>query len=294
MKGIAGFYFVKSGETIYRCKARGLFKKQGIKPAVGDEVIIETGEREDDSLITEILPRRNSFIRPFVTNVDCFVIVTAPAHPAPVLTVIDKLLIMAEQAETDVVLCVNKCDLTRGEKKAALRARQMREELCRVYGPLYPVICTQMDEQQSLDPLRDAIRGRAVALAGASGVGKSTLLNRLLHRQEMETGQISSRSKRGRHTTRHTELFSADDEGTLIFDTPGFTSFDLPQVEPEKLPALFPEMAALGGLCHYDDCTHRAEPGCAVKEALEQGSIEQSRYGSYCVFRREAEERRKY
>ena len=294
MKGIAGFYFVKSGETIYRCKARGLFKKQGIKPAVGDEVIIEAAEGEDDSLITEILPRRNSFIRPFVANADCFVIVTAPAHPAPVLSVIDKLLVMAEQAGTEAVLCVNKCDLAEGEKKTAVKARQTMEELRRIYEPLYPVICTRMDEEGGLEPLRAAIRGKTVALAGASGVGKSTLLNRLLDRQEMETGQISHRSRRGRHTTRHAELFPADEQGTMIFDTPGFTSFDMPQLEPEELPALFPEIAALSEGCRYDDCTHRAEPDCAVKDALEEGRIEKSRYESYRAFRREAEERRKY
>ena len=270
VKGIAGFYYVKSGETVYRCRAKGAFKEQGIKPAVGDEVRFQVGTEEDNTLVTEILPRKNVFIRPFVSNVDCFVVVTAAKKPAPVLQTIDRFLVMAEKAETDIVLCINKCDL---------KGRQ--EELREIYEPLYPVVCLGEGMDEGLEELKELIRGKKAALAGASGVGKSTILNRLHADELMETGSISRKSQRGKHTTRHSELFELDDAGTMIFDTPGFTSFDILEADAEELQFLYPEIGAFAGQCRYDNCRHLAEPDCAVKRALEEGKINPSRYRSY-------------
>ena len=270
IKGIAGFYYVKSGETVYRCRAKGTFKEQGIKPAVGDEVHFQIGAEEDNMLVTEIMPRKNCFIRPFVANVDCFVIVTAAKRPAPILRTIDRFMVMAEKAHTDVVFCINKCDLN-GKQK----------ELKQIYGPIYPVVCTGEGMDEGLDQLRQIIRGRKAALAGASGVGKSTILNRLYPQALMETGAISEKSQRGKHTTRHSELFALDDEGTMIFDTPGFTSFDILTADEEELQFLYPEIGAFAGKCRYDNCRHLAEPECAVKQALAEGIIAESRYNSY-------------
>ena len=270
IKGIAGFYYVKSGETVYRCRAKGAFKEQGIKPAVGDEVRFQIGTEEDNTLVTEILPRKNWFIRPFVANVDCFVIVAAAKRPAPVLRTIDRFLVMAEKAHTDIVLCINKCDL-----------KGKQEELKAIYSPIYPVVCMGDGIEEGMVELLQLIKGKKAVLAGASGVGKSTILNRLHPRAAMETGEISKKSQRGRHTTRHSELFTLDEEGTMIFDTPGFTSFDILTAEAGELQFLYPEIGAFAGQCRYDNCRHLAEPGCAVKQALEEGHISQSRYHSY-------------
>ena len=295
MKGIAGFYFVKSGETIYRCKARGIFKKQDIKPAVGDLVEFEIIEGNDDNLITDILPRRNSFIRPFVANVDCFVVVTAVLRPAPVQELVDKLLIMAEHAGTEAVLCINKCDLAADQSKGSGRkAAANLERLRAIYEPVYPLVLLSRDDPSGYERILELIHGRTAALAGASGVGKSTILNHLLKDELMETGSVSEKSQRGRHTTRHAELFLLDGDGTGIFDTPGFTSFAVSGIEAEELPHLYPEIERELGRCRYDDCRHMAEPGCAVKEAVEQGRISRARYDSYLALIRELDEQKKY
>ena len=273
VKGIAGFYYVKSGDTVYRCKARGIFKERGIKPAVGDNVEMEIIEGNDDSLITEILPRKNSFIRPFISNVDCFVVVTAISRPAPVFQTIDRFLVMAEKADTDVVLCINKCDL---------KAQKTKDELLEVYGPIYPTVCVSNRTGEGYEELMELISGKTSALAGASGVGKSTILNRLIPDAFMETGGISEKSKRGRHTTRHSELFTVGDSpDTMIFDTPGFTSFDILDADEEELQFLYPDISRYTGTCRYDNCRHIAEPDCGVKEALAKGLIHPRRYESY-------------
>ena len=293
VKGIAGFYFVKSGDTIYRCRARGVFKKQGMKPAVGDLVEMEEAGGEDDSIITGILPRKNSFIRPPVANVDCFLIVTAAASPDPVTQVIDKLLVSAHQAGADAIVCINKCDLAEKTDAEGKQALENIEKLKDIYENLYPLVCTSKGDEPSLKDLEKLISGRSVAFAGASGTGKSTILNRLLDEEHMETGKVSHKTNRGRHTTRHVEMIFLD-EDTGIFDTPGFTSFDLPQMEAKQVGDHFPEICRVAGGCRYDDCVHMAEPDCAVKQALEDGEIHESRYASYCAFVEEARMRKQY
>lgn len=294
-KGIAGFYYVKSGETVYRCKARGIFKQQDIKPAVGDHVAFEIIEGNDDNLITEILPRKNCFVRPFVANVDCFAVVTAVLKPAPVQALVDKLLVMAERADTDVILCINKCDLAKdvrrsSGRKAAENLKQLRE----IYETVYPVVLLDQTDPSGYEKLEEQIRSKTVALAGASGVGKSTILNRLLQHERMETGAVSEKTQRGRHTTRHAELFLLDEEGTGVFDTPGFTSFSMEEMAPEMLQHYFPEIERYLGQCRYDDCRHAAEPDCGVKQAVADGSIGTARYESYLSMMKELEEMSRY
>lgn len=283
IKGIAGFYYVKSGDAVFRCKARGIFKQRDLKPAVGDHVTVEVIPSNDDSLITDILPRKNSFIRPFIANVDCFAIVVAAARPEPVWQVLDRFLVMAEKSDTDIIVCVNKCDLAEDTAKAkGKKAASNIEMLKEIYEPLYPLVCLGSTDTCGISRFRDLIKGKTVALAGPSGVGKSTILNRLIPTASAETGNISEKSQRGKHTTRHAELFPIDAAAeTMIFDTPGFTSFDILEAEEAELQHLFPEIAKYIGTCKYHNCRHIAEPGCGVLAALAAGEISRSRYESY-------------
>lgn len=283
VKGIAGFYYVKSGDEVFRCKARGIFKQRDMKPAVGDHVVMEVIPDNDDSLITEILPRKNSFIRPFIANVDCFAVVMAAARPDPVQQVLDKFLIMAEKHNTDIVICINKCDLAKDTGKA--KGRKAAENIARlkkIYEPIYPVVCLDSIGGDGIENLKELISGKTTALAGPSGVGKSTILNRLIPEAFAETGNISEKSQRGKHTTRHSELFTIDrSKGTMIFDTPGFTSFDILEAEEDELQHLYPDISKYTGNCRYSNCRHVAEPGCEVIIAVESGDIDRSRYESY-------------
>lgn len=296
VKGIAGFYYVKSGDEVFRCKARGVFKQRDMKPAVGDRVIMEVIPDNDDSLITDILPRKNSFIRPFIANVDCFAVVIAAARPDPVLQVLDKFLLMAEKNYTDIVICINKCDLAEDTKKAKGRkAAENIENIRRIYEPIYPVVCVDSVNGTGFDRLMELIKGKITALAGPSGVGKSTILNRIIPEAFAETGDISHKSQRGKHTTRHSELFTIDEsEGTMIFDTPGFTSFDILEAEEDELQHLFPEMESCLGQCRYSDCRHIAEPDCSVIKAVEEGRIDKNRYESYKTLLKEIMEAKQY
>lgn len=296
VKGIAGFYFVKSGDKVFRCKARGIFKQRDMKPAVGDRVLMEMIPDNDDSLITDILPRKNSFIRPFIANVDCFAIVMAAARPDPVLQVLDKFLVMAEKSNTDIVICINKCDLALDTKKAKGRkAAENIENIRKIYEPIYPVVCIDSVNGTGFDKLEDLIKGRITALAGPSGVGKSTILNKLIPQAFAETGSISEKSQRGKHTTRHSELFTINEEaGTMIFDTPGFTSFDILEADEDELQQLYPDIAKYLGKCRYNNCRHIAEPECEVIKAVKEGHIDINRYESYKALLQEIKESKKY
>lgn len=284
VKGIAGFYYVKTEDQIYQCKARGIFKKNSIIPYVGDDVVIEvTDEKAGEAIINEILPRKNFFIRPPIANVDCFIIVIALANPEPNLTILDKFLVMAEKAHTEIIVCLNKVDLDTNDNL---------NKILNIYGQLYPVIKVSGRTGDGIEELKVLLKNKKGALAGPSGVGKSTLLNKLQADANVETGDISHKSKRGKHTTRHVEIFDLD-FGGMIYDTPGFTSFDILEAEEDELPFLYPEMHPFVGQCKYDNCRHIKEPKCRIREAVELGDIHKSRYNSYVTQYEEIKEKRK-
>ncbi len=293
IKGIGGFYYVKTEEALYECTGRGIFKKMGIKLQVGDRVTISEKElskeaRDRDILhegvIEEVMERKNSFIRPPIVNVDTFAVTFAAKDPEPNFTLIDKFLVMAEMNHVEAVIVMNKCDLCDEET-----LRNYEE----VYSGLYPVIRVSGINSSGLDELEQAILGKTVAFAGPSGVGKSTIINELIPDAEMETGEVSKKTSRGRHTTRHVEIFEAKGGG-LVYDTPGFTSFDILEADEDELQDYYPDIAIFKGKCFYDNCRHLKEPECAVKAAVKAGKISRIRYRSYKTNMEEIKEKRKY
>jgi len=282
IKGIAGFYYVKANDKVYECKARGLFRKEGITPYVGDHVRLTLGEK--DATVSEILHRKNAFIRPPVANVDQFVVVASVTKPEPNFSIIDRFLVMAEFYETEVVLCFNKVDLAKEERL---------QNLLEIYQPIYPVVLASGKTGQGIDELTGYLGGKTSALAGPSGVGKSSILNRITQNDSAQTGEIGDKSQRGKHTTRHVELFEIGNGGYL-FDTPGFTSFEILEAEEDQLADCYPEMLPYRGQCRYDNCRHLSEPSCAVREALQKGKIHSSRYNSYLEQMKEIQSAKKY
>lgn len=271
VKGIAGFYYVDTGDEVYVAKARGVFKNTGLTPMVGDDVEIEiTHAKDKEAVINHMLPRKNSFIRPPICNIDMIVVTVAAARPKVNYDVLDKFLVMAECKDVEIILCVNKPDLA---KKHEI------EKLYEIYGNIYPIYKVSGNTGEGINLLKKAIKGKTVAFAGASGVGKSTILNWLKPDANVEIGKTSSKTGRGRHTTRHVEIFNVD--GSLVYDTPGFTSFDISMEDEDELAFMFPEMATYIPECKFDNCRHLSEPDCKVREAVEKGKISKNRYDSY-------------
>ncbi len=284
-KGIGGFYYVQTEAGLVEAKGRGIFKKDGITLAVGDFVDIDIiEEAEKKGVINEILPRKNQFIRPPIVNVDVFLIVFAATRPKPNFALVDKFLVMAEMHNVEAVICINKCDGASETEIAEMKA---------VYEPVYPVLCVSGKTGQGLAELEAQIAGKTAALAGPSGVGKSTILNAMIPHANMETGEISEKTKRGKHTTRHVELFSVDGGG-MVFDTPGFTSFEILEAGEDDLRLYYPEIERYDGQCRYDNCRHMTEPDCAVREAVRKGEIHKLRYASYTANLEEIRSRKKY
>lgn len=287
VKGIAGFYYVfVAGSGIYECKAKGAFRKQNIKPLVGDNVRMDViSEEEKTGNVVEILPRKNALVRPAVANVDQALVIFAAASPKPNLNLLDRFLLMMQQQSVPTAICFNKRDLADDGEMDCLR------EAYRTSG--YKLLFVSAKKRQGMDELSAFLRGKTTTVAGPSGVGKSTWINLLAPGAQMETGEISEKIKRGRHTTRHSELISVGAD-TYIFDTPGFSSLSVDFFERESLKDLFPEFAPYEQECRFAGCSHVNEPDCGVKRALAEGKISRSRYDSYLEIYNELKEKRKY
>lgn len=286
MKGIAGFYYVDTGESgVYECKAKGIFRKDKRKPLVGDRVEIEILSEEDkEGNLTQLLERTNELIRPAVSNVDQALVIFALEDPKPNIALLDRFLVMMEQQQVPVAVCFNKGDLV---------PREEAQELQNIYRDCgYRVFLCSAAHKEGLEELRAYLDGKTTVVAGPSGVGKSSLTNLFQDGVQMETGEISRKLKRGRHTTRHSQLISLGGE-TWLCDTPGFTSLYTESMEKEELRRYFPEFQPMEGQCRFQGCVHVKEPGCAVKEALEQGRIHRSRYENYVMFYEELKEQEK-
>ena len=287
IKGIAGFYYVHVVESgLYECKAKGVFRKEKIKPLVGDVVEIDIlDENEKKGNITDILERKNELIRPAVANIDQALVVFAVTKPKPHFNLLDRFLIMMESKDIPVILCFNKKDLA---KEPEIQQLKDIYEKCG-----YQMIFTSALEQENVEELKDLLSGKATAIAGPSGVGKSSLINIFQPEAKMETGSISEKIERGKHTTRHSELIWIADD-TYIMDTPGFSSLYTNEFEKEELKYYFTEFAPYEGKCRFQGCDHVHEPGCAVKEALEDGTIHPVRYENYLEMYKELKEKRRY
>lgn len=287
MKGIAGFYYVGVAESgVYECKAKGIFRKDKIKPLVGDDVEIEVlNEEEKLGNIVKILPRRSELIRPAVANIDQALVIFAAREPKPNLSLLDRFLVIMEKQDVPVIICFNKQDLCDEEEVGRLK------EIYEACG--YPVVLASAKQGEGIEEIKALLRGKTTTVAGPSGVGKSSLTNLLQNEVQMETGEISKKLGRGRHTTRHSQIIQIE-EDTWLYDTPGFTSFYVEEIEKEELRFYFQEFSKYEGTCRFQGCTHTHEPGCMVKNALEEGKISKERYENYLELYGELKEKRRY
>lgn len=270
VRSLSGFYDVQTSDGLVTCRARGILRKEGNSPLTGDmvEITVERGK----GMVERILPRKNRFVRPAVANIDALVVFAANVNPVTEPYLIDRVAAIAGDQNVPVILCVNKCDL------------DPAVDLVRIYEHAgFTVICTSAETGEGVETLMQQISGKLVAFTGNSGVGKSSILNRLCPELNLATGEVSEKLGRGRHTTRHVELYQLEND-TYVADTPGFSSFDTDQMEvilKENLQYAFPDFGRFIGKCRFDDCSHRKEPDCAVRAAWESGDIEKSRYDSY-------------
>lgn len=291
MKGIAGFYYVYTKQGLVECKARGIFRKEQIKPLVGDLVEVEITEDTEAAPempagnIVEILPRSNELVRPAVANVDQALVIFAIVKPDPNYNLLDRFLINMKKQSLPCVICFNKKDLA---------SEQERGELLAAYeGCGYRVIFVSGTAGEGFSELAKCLEGKTTVLAGPSGVGKSTIVNRLYPQANMETGEISRKIERGKHTTRHAQLFALG-ENTFICDTPGFTSLSIGDMEKEELCGYYAEFAPCEENCRFRGCSHIREPSCGVRQALAEGRISRVRYDNYVLLYEELKSRRKY
>ena len=287
IKGIAGFYYVYTSDgRLFACKARGIFRKDGTKPMVGDEVEMEILDETDmEGNVTAIRPRQNELIRPAVANVDQAMLLFAVHDPEPNLLVLDRLMVMMDLQKVPVVICFNKADLAEEEEIGTL-FRIYRDSGCRIL-----TVSTRTEEGMEL--IRECLEGKTTVIAGPSGAGKSTLTNRLQEAVRMETGSVSRKLGRGRHTTRHSQIIPVGKD-TFVVDTPGFTSLYLPAMEEADLRFFFAEFGPYEGKCRFQGCRHIQEPDCAVKEAVRAGDISARRYENYLALCEEIRRQRRY
>lgn len=270
VRSLSGFYDVQVPGEVITCRGRGSLRKEGQSPLTGDmvEITVEHGK----GMVEKILPRKNRFVRPAVANVDALVVFAANVNPVTEPFLIDRVAAIAGDQEVEVILCVNKCDL------------DPATDLVRIYRNAgFSVIQASAETGEGVEELRDRIRGKLTAFTGNTGVGKSSMLNRLSPQLQLATGEVSEKLGRGRHTTRHVELYCLEQD-TYVADTPGFSSFDTDQMDvilKGNLQYAFLDFAPFLGQCQFHDCSHRAEPGCRVRQAVEAGELEKTRYDSY-------------
>lgn len=287
IRGIAGFYYVHiHGKGIIECKAKGVFRNKKVKPLVGDNVELEILDEDNKTgNITEILPRKNSLIRPAVANVDQAVVIFAASFPKPNLNLLDRFLLMMQMQDVPTVICINKIDDTDNSETDRI-VDNYKNSGCNVYR-------TSTVTGEGIEEFGKCLKGKTSVLAGPSGVGKSSVMNCLFPEADMATGEISEKIKRGKHTTRHSELFCLADD-VYVMDTPGFTSLSLPDVEKEDLKEFYPEFDEYRDKCRFLGCVHINEPDCAVKNAVEEDRISSGRYENYKQFYEEISNRKKY
>ena len=285
IKGIGGFYYIKTSDGIVESRARGIFREQGITPLVGDKVKIRISDEDKSGYIDEILERKNELVRPAVANVTQAIIVMSIQKPDINTWLLDKFLLMAEHKKLNIIICFNKMDLS----------KEKIDELKNIYENAgYQVIVTSSIDNIGIEELADSLKGNITVFAGPSGVGKSSLLNKINPNFHLETGAISVKSKRGKHTTRSVELMDLD-EDSFVLDTPGFSSLDLDFIrEPVDVREYFREIKKYGAECRFLSCLHDKEPDCAVKKYVSEGIINKDRYDNYLLLLEEIKNIRRY
>lgn len=286
IRGIGGFYYINAGNSIYECKAKGSFRKDGIRPLVGDDCIIDIlDEKNRLANITSILPRHSEIIRPAVANVDQAIIIFAISRPEPNFNLLDRFIIQISQKDLPCIIVINKMDLADYDQRREI------EEAYVACG--CKVVFTSVSNREGVEEIRKLIKGKTTTVAGPSGVGKSSMINLLQSAVKMQTGVLSDKIDRGKHTTRHSELIPID-EDTYILDTPGFSSLNLFDVSTDTLKDYYYEFEDYAAECRFLDCKHISEPDCGVKKAVESGEVSRLRYENYLTLYRECKEKRKY
>ena len=286
IRGIGGFYYINACNSIYECKAKGSFRKDGIRPLVGDDCIIDIlDEKNRLANIISILPRHSEIIRPAVANVDQAMIIFAISRPEPNFNLLDRFIIQISQKDLPCIIVINKMDLADDDQRREI------EEAYVACG--CKVVFTSVSNREGVEEIRKLIKGKTTTVAGPSGVGKSSMINLLQSAVKMQTGVLSDKIDRGKHTTRHSELIPID-EDTYILDTPGFSSLNLFDVSTDTLKDYYYEFEDYAAECRFLDCKHISEPDCGVKKAVESGEVSRLRYENYLTLYRECKEKRKY
>lgn len=289
LKGVGGLYSVwtDSAGEIYRCTARGIFRKDSKKPLIGDKVILsEIDDNNKTAAIVEIAPRKSELRRPAVANVDKLIFVAAASNPKPDLLLLDKMIVSAEIIGIEFVLMISKSD----------QDREYAEEIVKQYSLAVKCFITSAKNKESFLPIVKYIEGSTAVIAGQSGAGKSTFINCITGKELMDTGNLSEKTGRGKHTTRHSELFKVTDsfdKPTFIIDSPGFSMFEAEAIEPVRLQKYYPEMYNNEGFCRFQDCSHTGEPGCFTDELIKSGKMHQERLERYAVIYKELAEKYK-